>query len=211
MSNNKQSGDVLVNIDEASKITNYSLHTLYQKVSQNQIPYIKKTGEKRLWFNKEELLNYRKKPSQNKKNKVKNECRDSEKLKYAQKVIIMLGMLEQLKTSPILKPFRTTNLDYRTTKQNQTIKTMTNNKQSSSIDFFWNQLPEILPFTVDTETAVKLLEAFQQAKSMHRQEHGKTWDESMDNFIARGENYVRAYVDFEDYYAETFGGNNEQQ
>jgi hypothetical protein len=87
---------------------------------------------------------------------------------------------------------------------------MSNNKQSSSIDFFWNQLPEILPFTVDTETAVKLLEAFEQAKSMHRQEHGKTWDESMDNFIARGKNYVRAYVDFEDYYAETFGDNNDE-
>ena len=47
---------------------------------------------------------------------------------------------------------------------------MSNNKQSSSIDFFWNQLPEILPFTVDTETAVKLLEAFEQAKAMHKEE-----------------------------------------
>ncbi len=43
--------------------------------------------------------------------------------------------------------------------------TMSNNKQSSSIDFFWNQLPEILPFTVDTETAVKLWEVFEQAKA----------------------------------------------
>ena len=83
---------------------------------------------------------------------------------------------------------------------------MSNNKQSSSIDFFWNQLPEILPFTVDTETAVKLLEAFEQAKSMHREEQGKTWDAAMDNFKARGENYVRAYGDFDDYYNKTYGG-----
>jgi predicted DNA-binding transcriptional regulator AlpA len=116
MTNNKQSGDLLINIDEASKITNYSLSSLYSKTSKNQIPYTKKTGSKRLWFNKEELLKWRKKPSQNKKNKVKNEMRDSEKLTNAQKVIIMLGMLEQWKTSPILKPFRTTNLDYGTTR-----------------------------------------------------------------------------------------------
>jgi hypothetical protein len=42
---------------------------------------------------------------------------------------------------------------------------MSNNKQSS-VEFFWNQLPEILKFTVDTETALKLLEAFEQAKEM---------------------------------------------
>ena len=47
---------------------------------------------------------------------------------------------------------------------------MSNNKQSSSIDFFWNQLPEILPFTVNTEIALKLLEAFEQAKAMHKEE-----------------------------------------
>jgi hypothetical protein len=47
---------------------------------------------------------------------------------------------------------------------------MSNNKQSSSIDFFWNQLPEILPFTVDTETAVKLWGAFEQAKAMEKKQ-----------------------------------------
>ena len=47
---------------------------------------------------------------------------------------------------------------------------MNNNKQSSSIDFFWNQLPEILPFTVDTETAVKLWGAFEQAKAMEKKQ-----------------------------------------
>ena len=87
---------------------------------------------------------------------------------------------------------------------------MSNNKQSSSIDFFWNQLPEILPFTVDTETAVKLWEAFEQAKAMHREEHGKTWDDSLDNLKARGMNEMRAYTDFDDYYNETFVGKNEQ-
>ena len=80
---------------------------------------------------------------------------------------------------------------------------MTNNKQSSSIDFFWNQLPEILPFTVDTQTAVKLLEAFEQAKAMHKSEiiwaHG---------IKMKGVNNHKC-VSGEQYYNETYGGNNE--
>ena len=44
------------------------------------------------------------------------------------------------------------------------------NYNKSSIDFFWNQLPEILPFTVDTETAVKLLEAFELAKAIQQEQ-----------------------------------------
>ena len=65
---------------------------------------------------------------------------------------------------------------------------MSNYKQSS-IDFFWNQLPEILPFSVDTETAVKLLEAFEQAKAMHKEEcinllntHNDIFDSSEDHY-----------------------------
>jgi hypothetical protein len=47
---------------------------------------------------------------------------------------------------------------------------MTNNKQQTAVEWFWNQLPEILPFTVDTETAVKLQEAYQQAKEMEKEQ-----------------------------------------
>jgi hypothetical protein len=49
----------------------------------------------------------------------------------------------------------------------------------------------------------------EQAVAMHREEHGKTWDDSLDNLKARGMNEMRAYTDFDDYYAETYGGNNE--
>ena len=76
---------------------------------------------------------------------------------------------------------------------------MSNYKQSSSIDFFWNQLPEILPFTVDTETAVKLWGAFEQAKAMHKEEiiwaHGIKM-KGVDNHKC---------VSGEQYYNETFG------
>ena len=78
---------------------------------------------------------------------------------------------------------------------------MSNKQQSSSIDFFWNQLPEILPFTVDTETAVKLWGAFEQAKAMHKEEIRKAY--------CYGEYYKETKLTT-DYYNETFGGNNEQ-
>ena len=42
------------------------------------------------------------------------------------------------------------------------------------------------------------------AKKLQRQEHSKTWDEALRIFEARGHNFVRAWEDFDDYYAETF-------
>lgn len=83
---------------------------------------------------------------------------------------------------------------------------MNNNKQSS-IEWYASKVEDYLKETYGI--AITDMNLLAEAKAMHREEHGKTWDESMDNFIARGENYVRAYVDFEDYYAETFGGNSE--
>jgi hypothetical protein len=78
---------------------------------------------------------------------------------------------------------------------------MSNNKQSSSVDWLMDKL-------FDPSSMVKeQLEWFEQAKAMHKEEHGKTWDDSMNNFEVRGMNIVRAWVDFDEYYKETFGGN----
>jgi len=38
------------------------------------------------------------------------------------------------------------------------------------------------------------------AKKLHRQEHSKTWDESMRNLDVRGGNIVRAWDDFDEHY-----------
>jgi hypothetical protein len=46
----------------------------------------------------------------------------------------------------------------------------------------------------------------EQAKEMEKEQHGKTWDKSMYNLDARGGNIVRAWVDFDEYYNETYGG-----
>jgi hypothetical protein len=43
-----------------------------------------------------------------------------------------------------------------------------------------------------------------QAKTMHREEHAQTWDKAIEKLEARGGNQVRAFVDFDDYYNQTF-------
>jgi hypothetical protein len=84
---------------------------------------------------------------------------------------------------------------------------MSNNKQSS-VDFLWNQLPEILKFTVDTETALKLLEAFEQAKAMHHREVVDFVEDWYCNgpLLGGGVNLVET---IEKHYNETFGGTHE--
>ena len=45
----------------------------------------------------------------------------------------------------------------------------------------------------------------EQAKEMEKQQHGKTWDTALDKYEVRAGNYMRAYEDFDDYFAETYG------
>jgi hypothetical protein len=75
---------------------------------------------------------------------------------------------------------------------------MTNNKQQTAVEIFWNQLPEILPFTVDTETAVKLQEAYQQAKQIEK--------EQIIQAILTGFSNWDTELGSEQYYNETYGG-----
>ena len=95
---------------------------------------------------------------------------------------------------------------------------MTNNKQQTAVEWFIEQLEEkgkayeenqivrTINICIDVSDYMELK---QQAKEMEKQQHATTWDAAMDNFKARGENYVRAYGDFDEYYNETYGGNNE--
>ena len=92
-------------------------------------------------------------------------------------------------------------------------KTMSNNKQSS-VEWY-SVKRDVLEIEVRlgklsaNEYAEELAKAEQQAKAMQKQQHGKTWDDAMENMKARGGNDMRAYTDFDDYYAETYGGKNE--
>ena len=85
---------------------------------------------------------------------------------------------------------------------------MSNNKQSSVEKMFQEMLgiqQEGIKLTFDENLA--LLEKY---KAMHKEEHGQTWDAAMENMKARGGNDMRAWVDFDDYYAEKFRPNDEQ-
>ena len=43
------------------------------------------------------------------------------------------------------------------------------------------------------------------ANKLEREQHGKTWDAALDAGQNRAWNVMRAYEDFDDYFAETYG------
>jgi hypothetical protein len=84
---------------------------------------------------------------------------------------------------------------------------MSNNKKQTALEIFWNQLPEILPFTVDTATAVKLEEAYQQAKEMEREETINFTEDWYFNGFPLEDGGVGVEETIEKHYNETYGGN----
>jgi hypothetical protein len=86
-------------------------------------------------------------------------------------------------------------------------KTMSND-EFSSVEWLYNKMVLKLCNKLQTiEYTHIFLEEFEKAKEMQKQQHGKTWDDAMENMKARGGNDMRAYTDFDDYYVETYGGN----
>ena len=66
----------------------------------------------------------------------------------------------------------------------------------TAVEWLWEQIDEILPFSVDTETGIKLYNAKEQAKEMEK-------EQIMDA------HYAPKYGCFnKDYYEQTYGGNN---
>lgn len=90
---------------------------------------------------------------------------------------------------------------------------MTNNKQQTPVELFWNQLPEILPFTVDTETAMKLLKAFQQSKKFEKErmiqlvQGLKDYTHESHTILGHDERDASEFVDI--FYNETYGGSEQ--
>ena len=77
-------------------------------------------------------------------------------------------------------------------------------KQQTAIEWLWNQLPEILPFTVDTETAVKLQEGYKQAKEMEKERIETAYNKGTVHGIDYPESILP--ITGEQYYNETYGG-----
>ena len=68
----------------------------------------------------------------------------------------------------------------------------------TAVEWLWEQIDEILPFSVDTETGIKLYNAKEQAKKMEKKQIIDAWI-ATDNELQR--------ISAEQYYNETYGGN----
>jgi hypothetical protein len=69
--------------------------------------------------------------------------------------------------------------------------------QQTALTWFWEQLPELLPFTVDTETAVGLLMAYEEAKAMEKEQiikaHGMKYYDLTEEVITGKQYYNETY------------------
>ncbi len=88
---------------------------------------------------------------------------------------------------------------------------MTNNKELTAVEWFGMEMGKLFAqyhgkIICIGEFHKKRFELEEQAKEMEKEQHGKTWDKSMDNLDSRGGNMVRAWVDFDEHYNETYGG-----
>jgi hypothetical protein len=77
----------------------------------------------------------------------------------------------------------------------------------TAVEWLWEQIDEILPFSVDTETGIKLYNAIEQAKEMEKEQimdaSGSGWSDGV--LYSNGE--IWNYQSPEHYYIETYGGN----
>ena len=75
-------------------------------------------------------------------------------------------------------------------------------KEQSAVDFLHSKI--LFNVGLDDNDIFKLRELVKIAKKLEDRQHGKTWDAALDKYEVRAGNYMRAYEDFDDYYAETF-------
>ena len=54
------------------------------------------------------------------------------------------------------------------------------------------------------QITIEKFKCLQQAKEMDKEQHGKTWDDAITQFIARGFNSQRTVCDFDEYYAGNY-------
>ena len=85
---------------------------------------------------------------------------------------------------------------------------MNNNKQSS-VDFIHDSLIKYIGFE-DIESTKIFDKIFEQAKAMHKEEIEDAWDKGDYCIDLPDGTWEQKYKSAEQYYNETFGGNNEQ-
>ena len=73
----------------------------------------------------------------------------------------------------------------------------------TALETFWEQIPEILPFSVDSETAIKLYEKYQECKQMEREQMIKAYIKGADMCVLK-----KQFISGKEYYTQTYGNNN---
>ena len=71
----------------------------------------------------------------------------------------------------------------------------------TAVEWLWEQIDEILPFSVDTETGIKLYNAKEQAKEMEKEQIKDAY------FIGGHDIKNNRYRGMHEYYEQTYGGN----
>jgi hypothetical protein len=78
---------------------------------------------------------------------------------------------------------------------------MKNNKHQTAVDDFWFEIGDIFRYTVDIDTGIRLLKAYERAKIKEREHLIKA-------HISAGARLEDISIEAaEDYYNETYGGN----
>jgi hypothetical protein len=68
----------------------------------------------------------------------------------------------------------------------------------TAVEQFWKDVQDILPSSVDTETGIKLVRAYDQAKEMEKEQIVDAWDSCGESFI------TEEFDNADQYYNETF-------
>jgi aspartate aminotransferase-like enzyme len=82
-------------------------------------------------------------------------------------------------------------------------------KKFSAVEWFWQDVQDILPSSVDTETGIKLVRAYNQAKEMEKEQRGYTNEDvlragEMGEINHHDTKHIVSYLDEAKHYNETF-------
>jgi hypothetical protein len=75
----------------------------------------------------------------------------------------------------------------------------------TAVEWLWEQIDEILPFSVDTETGIKLYNAKEQAKQMEKEQIQDAYENGVSD--ENESNLSGLFTNAEQYYEKTYGGN----
>jgi len=77
--------------------------------------------------------------------------------------------------------------------------------KQTAVEWFWNEIAEVLPFTVDSITAIKMYDKLQQAKAIEKEQIVEAWNGgNYGYFYSKGNK--EDFNDGSEYYNEVYKG-----